>query len=139
MAKNPDRGAESKRISAQLFLRIHAETIDVDLSFVKKALEIVDDDEPQFAFSDDDVDITTLDFLNEPKLSGDDGQRQWQRAFRNAEKWFLKRTPDQFDVIRKAGLCADLCVVDYTGLFPSGLLSQALRLRMDFWVFSLGS
>jgi hypothetical protein len=124
----------------RLFLRVHAKTHDLDLSYVKTVLGIVDD-EPivENAFNEDHEDIVTFDFSNEPQLSSRDEVVRWpNRAFRNAEEWLSKRTPQQFESMRNSGLCPDLCVVNYTGLFPSAIINEILRLGLDFWLFSLG-
>src|SRR3989442_1938909 len=88
----------------RLFLRIHAKTSDLDLSFVRKALRIVDEESViENAFNDEYEDIATFDFSNEPQLSSEDEVRRWpNRAFSNAEEWLLKRTPEQLVTIRNA-------------------------------------
>jgi hypothetical protein len=111
----------------------------LDASFVKRLLDVVADETlVENAFNDEHEDVWTLDFSNEPPLTNPDEIRRWpNRAFKNAEDWLSKRTPEQFDSVRKAGLCADLCVANYTGLFPAALLKEILRLGLDSWVFNL--
>ncbi len=137
--------------AVQVFLRIHAKTADLDLPWVRKTLELEGDQTVKE--NQEHEDIVTFDFTNTPPLKSPDelmredparlkNAPQWDELgrwykgeFRSAGEWLRKKTVDQFEAIRAAGLCADLGVINYVGLFPSELLKEVLRLRLDFWIF----
>src|SRR5215831_12624897 len=127
----------------RIFLRIHPKTDDLDSQYVKRILRISGEEtnmvENAFTREQDD-EILTFDFVNRPALASPDEIRRWpNRAFGNAEVWLSSITSEQVESLRGAGLCVDLCIGNYTGLFPPELLRQILRLGLDFWLFNLGS
>jgi hypothetical protein len=96
-----------------------------------------DSTEGAAAYEDEDEGIAGLEFhARSPPAATEDVQTSEQSEFGNATAWLRRRSPDQFEELRKAGLRVDLCVAGYTGTIPSDLVKELSRLGLGLVIIA---